>query len=48
VLKEHRQLLEAIKAHDEDGAAAIIALHVEGSGKHIMGQMGGSTLARPS
>lgn len=48
VLKEHRQLLEAIKSHDEDGAAAIIALHVEGSGKHIMGQMGGSTLARTS
>jgi DNA-binding GntR family transcriptional regulator len=40
VLKEHRDLLEAIKAHDEDKACAIVALHVEGSGKHIIGQMG--------
>ena len=40
VLREHRELLEAIKQHDEDKAAAIIALHVEGSGKHIVGQMG--------
>jgi len=39
VLKEHRDLLDAIKAHDEDGAAAIIAMHVEGSGRHIVGQM---------
>lgn len=39
VLKEHRDLLEAIKAHDEDKAGAVIAAHVEGSGKHIIGQM---------
>ncbi|RYE09856.1 MAG: GntR family transcriptional regulator [Hyphomicrobiales bacterium] len=39
VLKEHRDLLEAIKAHDEERAGAIVALHVEGSGKHIIGQM---------
>ena len=40
VLREHRELLNAIKAHDEDLAAAIIARHVEGSGQHIIGQMG--------
>jgi DNA-binding GntR family transcriptional regulator len=39
VLREHRELLDAIKAHDEDRAAAVVALHVEGSGKHTIGQM---------
>jgi DNA-binding GntR family transcriptional regulator len=40
VLREHRDLLNAIKAHDERAASEIIARHVEGSGQHIMGQMG--------
>lgn len=38
-LREHRELLDAIKEHDEDKAAAIIAQHIEGSGEHIIGQM---------
>ncbi|MEQ1768812.1 MAG: GntR family transcriptional regulator [Devosia sp.] len=40
VLKEHRDLVTAIKAHDEGTAAAVITRHVEGSGQHIIGQMG--------
>jgi DNA-binding GntR family transcriptional regulator len=40
VLREHRALLEAIKAHDEAQAAAVIAEHVAGSGKNIIEQMG--------
>jgi DNA-binding GntR family transcriptional regulator len=39
VFREHRELLEAIKAHDEEAAAATIARHVEGSGRHIVEQM---------
>lgn len=40
VLKEHRELLEALKAHDEEEAARVVARHVEGSGRHIIEQMG--------
>jgi len=40
VLKEHRELLEAIKAHDEELAARVVSGHVEGSGRHIIEQMG--------
>ena len=39
VMKEHRELLKALRAHDEDGAAAIVARHVEGSGRHLLEQM---------
>lgn len=39
VLREHRELIAEIKAGDADRAAAIIARHVEGSGKHILEQM---------
>jgi DNA-binding GntR family transcriptional regulator len=40
VLREHRELIEAIRAQDADGAAAVVARHVEGSGRHIIEQMG--------
>lgn len=40
VLKEHRELIERIRAQDADGAAAVVARHVEGSGRHIIEQMG--------
>ncbi len=40
VLKEHRELIERIRAQDADGAAAVVARHVEGSGRHILEQMG--------
>jgi len=40
VLKEHRDLIECIRAQDADGAAAVVAGHVQGSGRHIIEQMG--------
>ena len=40
VLREHRELIEAIRAQDADAAAAVVARHVEGSGRHIIEQMG--------
>jgi DNA-binding GntR family transcriptional regulator len=40
VISEHRELIERIKAQDPDGAAAVVARHVEGSGRHIIEQMG--------
>ncbi|WP_375451339.1 GntR family transcriptional regulator [uncultured Devosia sp.] len=40
VLREHRELIEAIRAQDADRAAAVVAKHVEGSGRHIIEQMG--------
>jgi len=40
VLREHRELIACIKAQDGDGAAAVIARHVEGAGRHIIEQMG--------
>ena len=45
VVKEHHALIEAIRLHDADEAARIIAGHVEGSGRHIIEQM---RLARTS
>ncbi len=38
-VNEHRGLLQCIKKQDADGAAAIIAQHVEGSGRHIIEHM---------
>ncbi|KKB77115.1 GntR family transcriptional regulator [Devosia soli] len=40
VLSEHRELIARIKAQDAEGAAAVVARHVEGSGRHIIEQMG--------
>lgn len=40
VLNEHRELIACIRRQDADGAAAIVARHVEGSGRHIIEQMG--------
>jgi DNA-binding GntR family transcriptional regulator len=39
VMREHRELIGVVRAQDADGAAAIIARHVEGSGLHILEQM---------
>lgn len=39
VMREHGEVIEAIKAHDDQAAGAIIARHVEGSGRHIIEQM---------
>jgi DNA-binding GntR family transcriptional regulator len=40
VIKEHRDLIACIRAQDADGAAAVVAAHVQGSGRHIIEQMG--------
>lgn len=40
VLKEHRDLIEAIRAQDAERAGAVVAAHVQGSGRHIIEQMG--------
>ena len=40
VLREHREMIACIRAQDADGAAAVVARHVEGSGRHIIEQMG--------
>ena len=40
VIREHRELIERLKAQDAEGAAAVVARHVEGSGRHIIEQMG--------
>jgi len=40
VLREHRELIACIRAQDADGAAAVVARHVQGSGRHIIEQMG--------
>ena len=39
ILAEHRELLSAIQRQDADGAGAVIAAHVEGSGRHIIEQL---------
>ena len=43
VVREHRELIEHIKAQDADKAAATVALHVEGSGRHLLEQMRAAT-----
>jgi DNA-binding GntR family transcriptional regulator len=39
VMREHRELIACVREQEPDKAAAIIARHVEGSGKHILEQM---------
>ncbi len=39
VLREHHDLIGHVKAGDAEAAAATVARHVEGSGKHILEQM---------
>jgi DNA-binding GntR family transcriptional regulator len=46
VKREHRELIQLIKDGDADGAAALIAQHVEGSGRHILEQMRAADAAR--
>jgi DNA-binding GntR family transcriptional regulator len=47
VLREHRELLDAIRAQDAERAAEVVARHVEGSGRHIIEQMGVARRAVP-
>ncbi len=46
VLRDHRELIQAIKAQDADRAAETIARHVAGSGRHIVGQMRAQKMMR--
>jgi DNA-binding GntR family transcriptional regulator len=48
VLREHREIIEAIRSGDADAAAAIVARHVEGSGRHILEQMRAGRRSEPS
>lgn len=46
VMREHRSLIQHIKEGDADKAAALVAVHVEGSGRHILEQMRALDAAR--
>jgi len=46
VMREHRALIQHIKEGDPDKAAALVAVHVEGSGRHILEQMRALDAAR--
>ncbi|WP_421761295.1 GntR family transcriptional regulator [Devosia sp.] len=48
VLREHRELIECIRAQDVEGAAEVVSRHVEGSGRHILEQMRASKAAHAS
>jgi DNA-binding GntR family transcriptional regulator len=39
IMREHRELIQHVKAQEADKAAETIARHVEGSGRHILEQM---------
>jgi len=47
VLREHHELLDAIRAQDAQRAAEVVERHVEGSGRHIIEQMGVARRAGP-
>ena len=38
LLQEHHELIDCIRAQDADGAAAVVARHVEGGGQQRQGQ----------
>lgn len=46
VMREHRQLIQLIKDGEADKAAALVAQHVEGSGRHILEHMRAAEAAR--
>lgn len=46
VMREHRQLIQLIKDGEADAAAALVAIHVEGSGRHILEHMRAAEAAR--
>lgn len=39
VIEEHRALIAALRAHDEDRTAALVDQHVKGSGRHIVDRL---------
>ncbi len=46
VLRDHRELIELIKAGEADKAAELVGRHVEGAGRHILEHMRASSAAR--
>lgn len=48
VIREHRELIQLIKNGEADRAAALVAQHVEGSGRHILEHMRAVEAARAS
>jgi DNA-binding GntR family transcriptional regulator len=46
VMRDHRELIELIKAGEAEKAAELVGRHVEGSGRHILEQMRASSAAR--
>lgn len=46
VMREHRDLIGYVRAQEPDKAAATVARHVEGSGRHILEQMRALNAAR--
>jgi DNA-binding GntR family transcriptional regulator len=46
IVREHRELIDLIKAGDANKAADLVARHVEGSGRHILEQMRAASAAR--
>jgi DNA-binding GntR family transcriptional regulator len=48
VMREHRQLIQFIKDGEADKAAALVAQHVEGSGRHVLEHMRAGDAARAS
>jgi DNA-binding GntR family transcriptional regulator len=48
IVREHRELIGCLHRRDADGAAAVIARHVEGSGRHLMNQMRANPLPGPA
>ena len=39
VMREHRELIEALRCHDAERAAEVVERHVRGSGEHTVQQM---------
>ena len=48
VIREHREMIQFVKAGEADKAAEVVARHVEGSGRHLLEQMRAYDAARAS
>jgi DNA-binding GntR family transcriptional regulator len=48
VMRDHRAMIELVKAGQPDSLAALVASHVEGSGRHILEHMRASKAAHAS
>lgn len=48
VMRDHRELIQLVKGGNAERAAALIAQHVDGAGRHVLEQMRAATSARAS